>query len=81
MKAIADADISSAFAKVNCLDLLVRLFENMEVVITSEIYQELLVPLNYGFRFPNRIFATFDVIYLEEGETTTFQQFLLENPK
>jgi predicted nucleic acid-binding protein len=81
MKVIADADISSAFAKVNRLDLLVHLFENMEVVITSEIYQELLVPLNYGFQFPNRIFAIFDVIYLEENEATIFQRFLFENPK
>lgn len=77
MKVIVDTDIASAFAKVNKLDLLIQLFSGKEVVITTEIYQELLVPLDYGFSFPLKIFSKFRTIRLEEEEVAAFEQALL----
>ena len=80
MKVIVDTDIASAFAKINKLDLLIQLFQGREVVITTEIYQELLVPLDYGFTFPLKIFSKFRTIRLEGEEVAAFEQALLESP-
>lgn len=46
MKIVIDTDMSSAFAKTGHLELLFKLFQDEEIVITPQIYQELLTPLN-----------------------------------
>lgn len=81
MKVIIDTDLASAFAKANRLDLILRLFQKKEPVITPEIYKELLVPMTYGYSFPHLIFQKLKVIYPIDKETIDFQEMLLSNPK
>lgn len=81
MKVFIDTDLASAFAKANRLDLILKLFQNKEPVITPEIYKELFVPVTYGYSFPQLIFQNLKVIYPIEKETIEFQEILLKNPK
>ena len=46
MKVIVDTDLASYFAKSGSFDLLLKLFTKNELIITPEIYNELLVPLS-----------------------------------
>ena len=50
---VIDADILSMFAKIDALDLLEELFE--DIVMTPKIRDEVFVPLEYGYTFPLRI--------------------------
>jgi len=81
MKIIIDTDIASAFAKTERLKLLHKLFSHWDVVITPEIYQELLVPLNYGYTFPQDIFDSVKTIYPTKEELNNFQKALSQYPK
>jgi hypothetical protein len=54
---ILDADIVSAFAKIECLELLLDLLSKHPVFITPRIFEELSVPLDYGYTFPLKIFS------------------------
>ncbi len=63
MKVIIDTDIASAFAKVDRLDLILRLFHKKEPVITPEIYKERRVPITYGYSFPHLILQKLKLIY------------------
>jgi len=81
MKVIIDTDLASAFAKANRLDLILRLFQKKEPVITPEIYKELLTPLSYGYSFPRLIFQKIKVIYPTDKEATEFQEMLLTYSK
>jgi len=51
--AVIDTDILSMFAKIDTLDILKELFE--DVVMTPKIRDEVFVPLDYGYTFPLRI--------------------------
>ena len=73
--------IASAFAKANCLDLILRLFKKKEPVITPEIYKELLVPITYGYSFPHLILQKLKVIYPIDKEMIDFQKMLSTNPR
>ncbi len=80
MKIIFDADILSAFAKVEKLNLLLKLFSGFEPAITSAIHKELLVPINYGYTFPLAIFRKFPTICLQDKERDDFDNRVLRNP-
>ena len=75
---VLDSDISSAFAKINRLKELKKLFSDHSLKITPEIYQELIVSLDYGYAFPLRIFDEFDIITLSEDEEKEFERILTE---
>lgn len=76
---IVDADIASVFAKIERLDLLLEVFSKHPVVITPRIFEELSVPLDYGYTFPFDIFSRLDVIYPTEDENNTYQEMLVGN--
>ena len=75
---ILDTDMASAFAKIKRLELLKRLFSKHHVVITPEIYEELVTSLDYGYTFPLDIFRYFEVLYPSEEENEEYQRLLIE---
>lgn len=81
MKIVLDTDIASVFAKVEKIDLLSQLFGKRELCITPKVYEELLVPLRYGYDFPNRIFNRCRLIIPTSEEIGEFTDLLLREPK
>ncbi len=79
MAVIFDTDILSAFAKINALDLLKKLFSKHDVFITPEIYEELSVPVDYGYSFPLKIFEEFMIMTPNEKEEAMYREFLRTN--
>lgn len=73
---IPDTDILSAFAKIDRLDLMGKLFSS--IAITPRIYEEILVPLKYGYDFPLKVIKTFDVLVPEKKEVIEYQKLLLQ---
>ena len=55
------------------------LFKKHELLITPEIYEELLVPLDYNYEFPKKIFKEFKIIDPTERESREYRRLLLEN--
>ena len=79
MAVIFDTDILSAFAKTDNLHLLKRLFSKHEVYITPEIYEELGIPVDYGYSFPLKIFEEFKILTPGEKEQEIYREFLRAN--
>ena len=76
---IIDTDIASAFAKIGRLDLLKDLFSKHPVFITPRIFEELSVPLEYGYKFPLDIFNSFDVLNPAGEENETYRELIVAN--
>ncbi len=76
MAILFDTDILSAFAKTDVLPLLKKLFSKHDVYITPEIYEELVVPLDYGYLFPLNIFEEFEILTPCEEEVEIYRKFL-----
>lgn len=70
---IFDTDILSTFAKINRLDLIKRLFGT--IYITPMIKEELLAPLEYGYKFPLQILNDSTAIMPTEGELSLYSNF------
>lgn len=79
MKILFDTDLISSFSKIEKIDLLKKLFDNIDLCISFEVFKELLVPLDYGYSFPKTIFNKCQVIYCKDDERELFQNRLLEN--
>lgn len=76
---IVDSDIASVFAKIKCLDLLLETLSKHPAFITPRIFEELSVPLDYGYTFPLDIFCRFDVLYPTAKENDAYQEMLVGN--
>lgn len=76
---IIDTDIASAFAKIGRLDLLKDLFSKHLVFITPRIFEELSVPLDYGYKFPLDIFDSFDVLNPTAEENEAYREMIVIN--
>lgn len=61
---ILDADILSMFAKVDAVQLLGELFGKERVAMTPAIRDEISVPLQYGYRFPQAVLSQIPVVLL-----------------
>ncbi len=68
---IYDADILSVFAKIDRLDLLQRL--SGPILITPQIKEEISIPAQYGYQFPNRILKVASTLPLTSDEMTTYE--------
>lgn len=79
MNILFDTDLISSFSKIERIDLLEKLFYKIDLCISFEVFKELLVPLDYGYSFPNIIFNKCQVVYCEKDEIELFQNRLLEN--
>jgi predicted nucleic acid-binding protein len=76
---IIDTDIASAFSKIERLDLLLAIFSHHLFFITPRIFEELSVPLDFGYTFPLAIFNSIEVLYPTEDENEVYQDMLLGN--
>lgn len=63
---LLDTDIASAFAKAGHFNALINLFRS--VGITTEVHEELLTLLEYGYEYPREIFAMAELITVSEEE-------------
>lgn len=78
---ILDTDIASAFAKANAFESLAQLLSaRHEVCISPKIFEELQVPLSFGYTFPNSIFARVEVLNLSAKEQEDYRTLLGQFP-
>lgn len=68
MSVLLDTDILSLFAKAEAIDLLRQLLRVERLSITQGVFDELTVPLGYGYRFPNSVFVASTITALSEAE-------------
>lgn len=78
MSFLIDTDILSLFAKSDAIELLLRLLRVDTLTITQGVFNELAVPLEYGYRFPHRVFATSTTVSLSTEELTIYEALRLE---
>lgn len=76
---IIDTDIASAFAKAGYFDVLVKLFVN--VGITPKVHEELLIPLEYGYRYPEEIFSKTELVTPLEDEQREYLKLMEKSVK
>jgi predicted nucleic acid-binding protein len=75
--AVLDCDLISTFAKVHRIDLLERLFSDVQLVITASVYNELLKMKQYGFDFPDKVMqSSIELINIQREERGVFEDFL-----
>lgn len=78
---ILDTDIASAFAKINQLELLSQVLHRYSIFITPRIYEELMVPLDFGYTYPLDIFDRINVLSPSFEEAKDYRLLILENRK
>jgi len=78
MSFLLDTDILSLFAKAEAIDLLRRLLRVERLAITQGVFNELTVPLGYGYHFPHSVFAASTTVSLSEDELTLYETLRLE---
>ncbi len=75
---LLDTDIPSLFAKVNALALLREFLGCDRLPITTGVFNELVIPMEYGYDFPRLILAAADTVLMSADEVTTFEALRLE---
>jgi len=75
MKMICDTDLLSAFAKVNELKLIKKVFPEKKFIISESVFDELLYSLEEGFDFPERIFDMCDITSLKQKEIEMYKRW------
>lgn len=70
---LIDTDVLSIFAKADALPTLCRLFQCEQLPITQGVLNELLVPLEYGYDFPQRILARTEVVSVSPEEIEDYE--------
>ena len=72
---IFDTDILSMFGKIGRADLLRKLFPETDLLITFEVYNELLIAKEVGYNFVDDIInQRFKVIHLDSDLTLEYEQ-------
>lgn len=66
MMIILDTDIASAFAKAGHFEEIIKLFGS--VGITPSVYEELIIPLEYGYEYPKEVFEKAKLVTILEEE-------------
>lgn len=75
---LLDTDILSIFAKAGALPLLYALFRCQRLPITPGVFEELLVPLEYGYEFPKEILARSEIVVMTPDEVPIYESLRLE---
>jgi len=57
---IFDTDILSIFGKIDKISLLKKIFQDSDIIITFEVYNELLRAKDAGYDFVDDIFETYN---------------------
>lgn len=76
---ICDTDILSMFAKADAIDVLIKTLSNFNLCITPRIKEELSVPLQYGYSFPQIIFDRMELIFPTETEAFLYEELRNKN--
>jgi len=77
-KFLIDTDILSIFAKADGLSILCRVLKRESLPITPRVLDELLVPLEYGYGFPQDILSRADVVPATVEEYESYEALGLE---
>ena len=75
---LLDTDILSIFAKAEALSLLCRLFQCERLPIPSGVFDELLVPLEYGYDYPQQILDLAEVVAMTPSEIEGYEALRLQ---
>jgi hypothetical protein len=78
MSFLLDTDILSLFAKADAIDLLLRLFHVERLAIIQGVFNELAIPLEYGYQFLHRVFGHSTAVSLSSDELTLYETLRLE---
>ncbi|MEA3488442.1 MAG: hypothetical protein U9R10_04230, partial [Euryarchaeota archaeon] len=76
---LLDTDIASAFAKAGHFDVIITLFGS--VGITPCVYEELLVPLEHGYEYPEEVFEKAELVTILEEEQIDYLRLKEEHAK
>jgi|YNPNPStandDraft_1061719.scaffolds.fasta_scaffold79509_2 hypothetical protein len=75
---LLDTDILSIFAKAGALPLLCDFFQCQRLPMTSGVFDELLIPLEYGYDFPQRILDLAEVVTMTPEEAQDYEALRLQ---
>ena len=76
-----DTDFASVLAKAEIIELVKELFSKKHyLIITPKVYEELEVPKEYGYTYPDEIFNNIDVLIVESREQELYMDMLGSNP-
>ncbi len=73
---VLDTDAASVIAKAEIVDELLKLYSEVKIVITPKVQNELEVPLEYGYEFPERILSRIDTVTLSKSEKDLYWGWL-----
>ena len=78
---VIDTDFASVLAKAEIIKLVKRLFSGKhDLIITPKVYEELEVPKEYGYTYPDEIFNNIYVLTAESVEQELYMDMLGSNP-
>jgi len=78
---ILDTDFASVLAKAEIIGLIKKLFSGKhDIIITPKVYEELKVPKEYGYSYPDKIFKNIDVLTVDSQEQEQYMELLSTNP-
>ncbi len=74
---ILDTDAASVLAKAELVDKILQLYSDGKIVITPKVEDELEKPLDYGYRFPNKILKEkeIDTINISKDEKELYRKW------
>ncbi len=76
-----DTDFASVLAKAGIIGLVKKLFSGKhDVIITPKVYEELKVPKEYGYTYPEDIFNNIDLLTVESIEQKRYIELISTNP-
>jgi predicted nucleic acid-binding protein len=75
---LIDTNILSIFAKADGLSVLCRLLGCEELPITPSVLDELLVPLEYGYDFPQKVLDIVEVVAVTKREIEMYEALRLQ---
>lgn len=70
---LLDTDIASAFAKAKYFDVFIK-YISPNVYISKSVFEELQVPLSFGYLFPEVIMNNTKILFLDNNEENLYLQ-------
>ncbi len=78
---VLDTDFVSVLAKAEIIGLVKKLFSGKhDLIFTPKVYDELNVPKEHGYTYPDEIFKNIDVLTAESKEQKMYIALLSDNP-
>jgi len=78
---VMDTDFASVLAKAEIIGLVKKLFSGKhDLIITPKVYEELNVPKEHGYTYPDEIFKNICVLTAESKEQELYMELLAGSP-